>query len=108
MSQSEYQIVFTTCPDPAVAEQIAQTLVAEGLAACVNILPAMHSIYTWKGKMESTTEHLLLIKSQAHRYPAIQDRLRALHPYELPEIIAVPITHGLPDYLAWLNHPDKI
>ncbi len=57
--------------------------------------------------MESTTEHLLLIKSQTRHYPAIQDRLRALHPYELPEIIAVSITHGLPDYLAWLNLPDK-
>ena len=107
MSQSAYQIVLTTCPDPGVAEQIAQTLVAEGLAACVNILPAMHSIYTWKGKMDSATEHLLLIKSLTRRYPAIQDRLRALHPYELPEIIAVPITHGLPEYLAWLNQPDK-
>lgn len=107
MSQHAHQIVLTTCPDQAIAEQIAQALVAEGLAACVNILPAMHSIYTWKGKMESTTEHLLLIKSQTRRYPAIQDRLRALHPYELPEIIAVPITHGLPDYLAWLTLPDK-
>ena len=107
MSQYAHQIVLTTCPDQAIAEQIAQTLVTEGLAACVNILPAMHSIYTWKGKMHSATEHLLLIKSQTRRYPALQDRLRALHPYELPEIIAVPITHGLPDYLTWLTLPDK-
>ena len=107
MSESAHQIVFTTCPDQAIAQKIAQTLVAEGLAACVNVLPAMHSIYTWKGKIESSTEHLLLIKSQTQRYPALQDRLRALHPYELPEIVAVPITHGLPEYLAWLNHPDS-
>jgi periplasmic divalent cation tolerance protein len=107
LNPHEYQIVLTTCPDQTIAEKIAQVLVGEGLAACVNILPAMHSIYTWKGKMESTTEHLLLIKSQTRRYPAIQDRLRALHPYELPEIIAVPIIHGLPEYLAWLNLPDK-
>ncbi len=107
MSQSAYQIVLTSCPDPACAQQIARILVTEGLAACVNIFPAMTSIYTWKDKMESTTEHLLLIKSQTCRYPAIQERLRALHPYELPEIIAVPITHGLPDYLAWLNLSDK-
>ena len=107
MSQPAYQIVLTNCPDPASAQQIARILVTEGLAACVNILPAMTSIYTWKDKMESTTEHLLLIKSQTCRYSAIQDRLRALHPYELPEIIAVPITHGLPDYLTWLNLPDK-
>jgi periplasmic divalent cation tolerance protein len=108
MTPSAHQIVMTTCPDQAIAEQIARALVAEGLAACVNILPAMQSIYTWKGKMETVTEHLLLIKSQTHRYADIQDRLRALHPYELPEIVAVPITHGLPDYLAWLNLPDKI
>jgi periplasmic divalent cation tolerance protein len=56
--------------------------------------------------MESATEHLLLIKSQTRRYPAIQDRIRALHPYELPEIIAVPVTQGLPEYLAWLNNPE--
>ena len=77
----------------------------EGLAACVNILPPMRSIYTWKGKIEDASEQLLVIKSAAARFPAIRDRLRSLHPYELPEIIAVPIVDGLPEYLAWLNHP---
>jgi periplasmic divalent cation tolerance protein len=100
------QIVLTTCPDAASAERLARILVEEGLAACVNILPPMRSIYRWKGKIEDASELLLVIKSAAARFPAIRDRLRALHPYELPEIIAVPIVDGLPAYLAWLNHPE--
>ena len=106
MTDNEYQIVLTTCPSPEIAEEIAKVLVGEGLAACVNILPPMRSVYTWRGTMETATEHLLLIKSQTRRYPAIQDRIHALHPYELPEIIAVPVTRGLPEYLAWLNNPE--
>jgi len=100
------QIVLTTCPDAASAERLARILVEEGLAACVNILPPMRSIYRWKGKIEDASELLLVIKSAAARFPDIRDRLRALHPYELPEIIAVPIADGLPEYLAWLNHPE--
>ena len=106
MNQNLFQIVLTTCPDAACSERIARALVAEGLAACVNILPAVRSIYKWKGKIEDAGEQLLAIKSAVARFPAIRDRLRALHPYELPEIIAVPIVDGLPEYLAWLNHPE--
>lgn len=107
MTPTLFQIVLTTCPDKACAERIAQALVEDGLAACVNILPPMHSIYRWKGKIEQATEQLLVIKSTVARFPAIRERLQALHPYELPEIIAVPIADGLPGYLAWLSHPDK-
>ena len=103
----QYQIILTTCPSPEIAEQIAQVLVGEGLAACVNILPPMRSIYTWRGAVESATEHLLLIKCLSQRYAVIEERLRSMHPYEIPEIIAIPIVQGLPDYLAWLNQPDK-
>ena len=106
MNQNLFQIVLTTCPDAACAERIARALVAEGLAACVNILPAVRSIYKWKGKIEDAGEQLLAIKSAAAHFPAIRDRLRALHPYELPEIISVPIADGLPEYLAWLNKPE--
>jgi periplasmic divalent cation tolerance protein len=102
----DHQIVLTTCPNPEIADKIARVLVEEGLAACVNLLPAMQSIYTWRGKTETATEHLLLIKSITDRYPDIEARIRTLHPYELPEIIAIPVVHGLPDYLTWLNHPD--
>ena len=107
MNQNLFQIVLTTCPDEACAERIARTLAEEGLAACVNILPPMRSIYKWKGKIEDATEQLLVIKSAVARFPAIRDRLRALHPYELPEIISVPIVDGLPEYLAWLNKPES-
>ena len=106
MEQRLFQIVLTTCPDKACAERIAMALVEEGLAACVSILPPMRSIYRWEGKIETASEQLLIIKSVTARFPAIRDRLRALHPYELPEIIAVPIADGLPEYLAWLNHPE--
>ncbi len=106
MNQNLFQIVLTTCPNEACAERIARALVEEGLAACVNILPPMRSIYKWKGKIEDASEQLLVIKSATARFPAIRERLRALHPYELPEIIAVPITDGLPEYLAWLNKPE--
>ena len=106
MTDAACQIVLTTCPDAASAERIAQALVEEGLAACVNILPPMRSIYRWKGKIEQAGEQLLVIKAATARFPAIRDRLRVLHPYELPEIIAVPIADGLPEYLAWLNHPE--
>jgi len=106
VNQSLFQIVLTTCPDEACAERIGRALVVEELAACVNILPPMRSIYRWKGKIEDATEQLLVIKSTLARFPAICDRVRSLHPYELPEIIAVPIADGLPEYLAWLNHPE--
>ena len=106
MIQPLFQIVLTTCPDKVSAERIAHALVEEGLAACVNVLPPMHSIYRWKGKIEQATEQLLVIKSTVARFPAIRERIQALHPYELPEIIAVPIADGLPGYLAWLNHPE--
>ena len=106
MNQNLFQIVLTACPDATSAERIARVLVEEGLAACVNILPPMQSLYRWKGKIETASEQLLVIKSPVARFPAIRDRVRSLHPYELPEIIAVPIADGLPEYLAWLNKPE--
>jgi len=106
VSQNLFQIVLTACPDAASAERIARVLVEEGLVACVSILPPMQSIYRWKGKIEAASEQLLIIKSSTTRFPAIRDRLRSLHPYELPEIIAVPIADGSHEYLAWLNKPE--
>jgi periplasmic divalent cation tolerance protein len=107
MTENLFQIVLTTCPDMPSAEKIARTLVNERLAACVNILPMMRSSYIWKGKIATTDEHLLLIKAPAERYKAIEERVQMLHPYELPEIIAVPIQAGSNDYLSWLQNPDK-
>lgn len=105
---TRYQLVFTTCPDAAVGERIAHTLVGERLAACVNVLPPMRSVYRWKGQVETASEHLLIIKIRAHDGAAVERRIRELHPYELPEVIAVPIVGGSDAYLAWLGNPDSV
>lgn len=97
------QVVLCTVPDTDTAETIATTLVTEKLAACVNIVPAITSVYRWKGAVESDTECLLLIKTDAQTWPAIESRILTLHPYELPEIIAVPIQTGQQDYLQWIT-----
>ncbi len=95
-------LVLTNLPDRAVAERIADSLIGEKLAACVNILAPCRSVYRWKGEVQHDEEHPVLIKTTAERYPALEQALRAAHPYELPEIIAVPIERGLPAYLAWV------
>ena len=95
--------VLCTVPDRDTAHAIAERVVEEGLAACVNILAEVTSIYRWQGKVEKQQEVLLVIKTREQRYQALQERIRNLHPYELPEIIAVPIVNGLAGYLAWLG-----
>ncbi len=105
--EAQHCIVLCTCPDQASADHIAQTLVAEQLAACVNIIDGVKSVYLWQGEMESSHELQLIIKTHSRCYGALEQRLRALHPYELPEIIAVPIEAGLPGYLAWLDETTR-
>jgi periplasmic divalent cation tolerance protein len=100
---NETQIVLCTVPDEATARRIASALVAENLAACVNIVPGITSVYRWKGAIETAAELLLIIKTTLGVYTRLQDRIHALHPYELPEIIAVSVDQGLPDYLAWIT-----
>lgn len=94
-------VCFCTCPDPESAVRIADTLVEERLAACVNILPGLRSVYCWQGQVERADEALLLIKTTADRLESLQQRILALHPYELPEVIAVE-AGGLPAYLDWV------
>lgn len=96
------RIVFCTCPDTASAERIADALVGERLAACVNLLPAVTSVYRWQGKVERASEIQLLIKTTADRLEALGVRVAELHPYELPELIAVEARAGLPAYLGWV------
>lgn len=108
MNRFDYQLALTTCPNQAAAEALARALVTDGLAACVNVLPAMRSIYRWRGNIEAADEYLLLIKGKTTDYPAIERRIRELHNYELPEVIAVPIVAGLPAYLAWLGGSDPM
>ncbi len=98
-----YQIILCTCPDKDSAERLANLLVNEQLSACVNILPGISSIYWWQGQATSAQEYLLLIKAHKDHYQAIETSIKAHHPYELPEIIAVSIENGLPEYLHWIN-----
>ncbi len=95
-------LVITNLPDREAALQVAERLVAERLAACVNVLGECTSVYRWKGEMERAAEVTLLIKTRAGLYPRVEAAIRALHPYELPEIVAVPISAGLPGYLQWI------
>lgn len=95
-------LVLTTLPDRAHAEALASALVEARLAACVSILAPCRSVYRWQGKTESAEEVPLLIKTTVAGYAALETAIRARHPYELPEIIAVPISHGLPAYLGWV------
>ncbi len=97
------QLVFCTCPDEEVARDLAKKLIEQRLGACVNTLPGIHSMYQWKDQVCEDTECLLLIKTTAEQLPALQTAIAAMHPYELPEIIAVPISAGLPAYLDWIQ-----
>lgn len=98
----ETLLILTNCPDEESAKAIALALVESKLAACVNILPCVQSIYRWQGVVESATEIPLFIKSTATNYPALEAAIRERHPYDLPEIIALPIQAGLPAYLNWV------
>jgi periplasmic divalent cation tolerance protein len=100
---TNHQIVLSTCPDAATARTIAMALVEQGLAACVNIVPGIESVHPWQGKIELGSELLLIIKTRAECYGALEQALLALHPYELPEIIALPLAAGLPAYLGWID-----
>jgi periplasmic divalent cation tolerance protein len=95
-------LVFTNLPDEASAQALATDLVTERLAACVNVLAPCRSTYRWQGEIESALEIPLLIKTTTEQYAALETAIRARHPYELPEIIAVPIAHGLSEYLTWV------
>jgi periplasmic divalent cation tolerance protein len=95
-------VVFSTCASYADAQRIGATLVAERLAACVNIIPGLTSIYRWQGAVEQSSEHLMVIKTTTNRYAALEVRLRELHSYEVPEIISLPTSGGSDTYLKWL------
>lgn len=97
-------IAYVTCPDADTAEAIASDLIEHREAACVNIVPNLRSVYRWEGRVEIDDELLLLIKTTSTGVEHVRDRVLRLHPDELPEVIAVPVTHGLPDYLDWVRN----
>jgi periplasmic divalent cation tolerance protein len=100
-------LVLTNLPDRAAAEQLADRLIEKHVAACINILAPCRSVYRWNGAVQHEEEHPMLIKTTPERYPALEEALRAGHPYELPEIIAVPVERGLPAYLSWVAGETK-
>ena len=106
--ESESLLVFTNAPDRAAAIALAEALVERRLAACVNVLAGCTSVYRWKGDVEEATEVPVLVKTRAARFDELETAIRELHPYELPEIVAVPIVHGLPDYLEWVAEETAI
>lgn len=97
------EVVLITVPSEEVAKTIARALVEEGLAACVNLLPGLTSIYRWQGEVVEDRELLLLAKTTTHAFPRLKERVKALHPYTVPEIVALPIAEGHGPYLDWLK-----
>jgi periplasmic divalent cation tolerance protein len=100
---SDFRLVITTVGDDRLAVELAREAVELRLAACVHLLPAGRSVYRWQDQVEEAQENTLLIKTTAARYTALQDWLRTRHPYDTPEIIALPLVAGLPDYLDWIR-----
>ena len=96
-------LALSTCPDEATARRIAQALVSERLATCVNRLPGVTSTYFWDGRLQDDPEILLIIKTTAARQAELEARLKALHPYELPEVVILPVTGGNEPYLQWVR-----
>lgn len=96
-------LVLTNCPDEATAAKIRRELVEERLAACVNQLGPVQSTYRWQGSVEEAGEITLLIKTTRGRYAALESRIRQLHPYSVPEIVAIAVERGAPDYLSWVD-----
>jgi periplasmic divalent cation tolerance protein len=104
---TDKRIVLSTAGSEEEARKIARHLLEHQLAACVNIVPQIESIYRWQGKVESSHEWLLLIKTSAERFPAVRDAVRQLHSYELPECIAIGVEDGAADYLDWIRRSVK-
>jgi periplasmic divalent cation tolerance protein len=104
---TDKRVVLTTCASEDEARKIAHALVDRQLAACVNIVPQVESVYRWQDKLESAREWLLLIKTTAEQFPAVRDAIRELHSYDLPECIAITIDDGSPGYLQWITDSVK-
>ncbi|OFW36423.1 MAG: hypothetical protein A3J29_12735 [Acidobacteria bacterium RIFCSPLOWO2_12_FULL_67_14b] len=106
-ADTDFIIVLTTFPIDGDADRLATALVDERLAACVNVLPPMRSIYAWKGATEQADERQLVIKTSRHRMRALETRLRELHPYDVPEFLVLSVLEGSRDYLFWVAESTK-
>eukprot|EP01114_Cavostelium_apophysatum_P000287 TRINITY_DN10271_c0_g1_i2.p1 TRINITY_DN10271_c0_g1~~TRINITY_DN10271_c0_g1_i2.p1 ORF type:complete len:144 (+),score=19.46 TRINITY_DN10271_c0_g1_i2:60-491(+) len=103
MSTTEYNIVYVTVPSDEVAGKVTNALLDQKLAACVSKIPGLMSTYVWEGKIETSAEQLLMIKTKTALLPTLIQEVKKVHPYEVPEVISVPITAGNPDYLKWIG-----
>lgn len=103
MKRSQALVVLVTCPSAAVARRLARQLIRRRVAACVNVLPGVESLFRWRGKVDRAREALLVIKTTAARFPALRRDVLAGHPYEVPEIIALPVIAGHAPYLTWVR-----
>jgi periplasmic divalent cation tolerance protein len=101
-------LVLSTCPGSITAKQIANAVVTSNLAACVQTIAGVHSVFRWLNRTESADEYLLLMKTTTEKYHALEAKIRAMHPYELPEIIAIPISAGFDQYLDWIDNSTQI
>jgi periplasmic divalent cation tolerance protein len=102
-TSDDIRLLYCTCPDADTAQRIARAVVESGQAACVNIIPGLRSVYRWQGTLQEDSEYLLLIKTQAARLVSLTESILSLHPYELPEVIAVPVVAGHAPYLDWVR-----
>lgn len=107
-TSTEALVILVTAANREEAIKIARAMVEAKLAACANILPAVQSVYRWKGKVVKAREVLIFLKSTKSRYPALERAIKAMHSYETPEIIALPIANGLPQYLGWVHDETHI
>jgi periplasmic divalent cation tolerance protein len=103
MIEKEIFVLLSTCPDAPTAERIARELVGASLAACVNVVPGLRSIYRWNGAVQADEEVLMILKTPADRLAAARERLVELHPYDVPEVVALPVADGHHPYLQWVN-----
>ena len=107
MKNNDFLIVLSTCPDAASAESLGRALVGESLAACVNVVPGLRSIYRWNDTVQAEAEALMIIKTTVARFAALRERLVALHPYEVPEVVALPVADGHHAYLEWVSNATR-
>jgi periplasmic divalent cation tolerance protein len=107
MTEEGARIVFMMAPDMAVAEQVVRALLDEHLVACGNMIPSVTSVYRWEGAIQQETEVMVMLKTTERLTDAVIARIRAMHPYEVPEIVAVDIAAGLPEYLGWIRESTR-
>jgi periplasmic divalent cation tolerance protein len=100
---TDVEVVLVTAPDAAVGQRLARALVEERLAACVNVVPGVHSVYRFEGKIHEDPEVLLVVKTRTERAAPLEARVRELHPYDMPEVLRVPLAGGSPPYLEWVR-----